>query len=34
MDDFLLQVYYVYSKSPKKCKELEDEVSELKQYLQ
>ena len=27
VDDFLLRVYYLYSKSPKKCKELEDVVS-------
>ena len=33
VDDFLLRVYYVYSKSPKKCKELEDVVSELKECL-
>ena len=33
VDNFLLQVYYVYSKSPKKCKELEDVVSELKGCL-
>ena len=33
INDFLLRVYYVYSKSPKKCKELEDVVSELKGCL-
>ena len=30
MDEFLLRVYYVYSKSPKNCK---DVVSELKKCL-
>lgn len=33
VDEFLLRVYYVYSKSPKKCQELEEVVSELKQCL-
>ena len=33
VDDFLLHVYYVYFKSPKKCKELEDVVSKLKECV-
>ena len=33
VDEFLLRVFYVYSKSPKKCQELEVVVSELKQCL-
>ena len=33
VDDFLLCVYYIYCKSPKKCKELEDVVSELKECI-
>ena len=33
VDEFLLRVYYVYSKSPKKCQELEEVISELKQSL-
>ena len=33
VDDFLLLAYYVYFKSPKKCKELEDIVSELKECV-
>ena len=31
IDEFLMRVYYLYSKSPKKCQELEDVVSELKE---
>ena len=27
----LLRLYYLYEKSPKKCRELEDVVSELKE---
>ena len=33
VDEFLLLLYYVYNKSPKKCQELEDVVSELKECL-
>ena len=33
IDEFLVQVYYVYEKSPKKCRELEEIVSELKGCL-
>ena len=33
IDEFLLQVYYVYERSPKKCRELEEIVSELKGCL-
>lgn len=30
IDDLLLRLYYLYEKSPKKCCELEDVVSDLK----
>ena len=30
VDEFLLQVYFIYEKSPKKCRELHDIVQELK----
>ena len=33
VDEFLLRLYYLYCKSPKKCSELEDVVSELKECL-
>lgn len=33
IDEFLLRIYSVYSKSPKKCRELEEVVSELKSIL-
>lgn len=33
VDEFLLWLYYLYHKSPKKCKELEDVVSTLKECL-
>lgn len=29
-----MQVYYVYEKSPKKCRELQDVVEELKACLE
>jgi len=31
VDELLLQIYYVYEKSPKKCAELKEIVEELKQ---
>ena len=34
VDEFLMQVYYVYEKSPKKCRELQDVVEELKACLE
>ena len=34
IDEFLLQIYYVNEKSPKKCKELEEIVVELKGCLE
>ena len=34
MDELLLQVYFLYEKSPKKCRELEEVVEELKGCLQ
>ena len=33
IDELLLQVYYVYEKSPKKCHELKEIVDHLKQCL-
>lgn len=33
IDDMLLRLYYLYEKSPKKCRELEDIVKELKSCL-
>ena len=33
IDELLLQAYYLYEKSPKKCKQLEDIVVELKKCL-
>ena len=34
VDEMLLKVYYLYEKSPKKCRELEEVVSELKACLE
>ena len=34
IDEMLLRLYYLYEKSPKKCRELEEIVSDLKQCLQ
>ena len=34
VDEFLLQIYYVYEKSPKKCAELKEIVEELKQCFE
>ena len=33
IDDLLLRLYYLYEKSPKKCRELEDIVTDLKECL-
>ena len=33
IDDLLLRLYYIYEKSSKKCRELEDIVTDLKQCL-
>ena len=33
VDDMLLKLYYLYEKSPKKCRELEDVVNDLKDCL-
>ena len=30
VDDMLLKLYYIYEKSPKKCRELEEVISDLK----
>ena len=33
IDDLLLRLYYLYEKSPKKCRELEDIITDLKECL-
>lgn len=33
IDEFLLRLYYLYEKSPKKCRELEDVIIDLKECL-
>ncbi len=33
IDEFLLRLYYLYEKSPKKCRELEDLITELRERL-
>ena len=33
IDEMLLRLYYLYEKSPKKCRELDDIVTELKACL-
>jgi hypothetical protein len=34
IDEMLLRLYYIYEKSPKKCRELEEIVNDLQQYIQ
>ena len=34
IDDVLLHLYYLYNKSPKKCRQLEDVIVELKSCLE
>lgn len=34
IDEMLLRLYYIYEKSLKKCRELDDVVSELKQCVE
>lgn len=34
VDEMLLRLYYLYEKSPKKCRELDDVISALKSYLE
>lgn len=34
VDELLLRLYYLYEKSPKKCVELDEVISELKQCLE
>ena len=34
IDEMLLRLYYLYEKFPKKCRELEEIVSDLKEWLQ
>ena len=34
VDDMILRLYYLYEKSPKKCRELKDIVSDLQACLQ
>ncbi len=33
IDDLLLRIYYLYEKSPKKCRELEDIITDLRECL-
>ncbi len=33
IDEFLLRLYYLYEKSPKKCRELEEVIADLKECL-
>ena len=34
IDNMLMRLYYLYNKSPKKCRELEDVVDQLKECLE
>ena len=34
IDDMLLRLYYIYEKSPKKCRAMEEIIKDLKQFLQ
>ena len=34
IDEMLLRLYYLYEKSPKKCRQLEDVINDLKQCIQ
>ena len=34
IDEMLLRVYYVYKKSPKKCREINDIITDLQEYIQ
>ena len=34
IDEMLLRLYYIYEKSPKKCRELEDVIIELKKCIE
>ena len=34
IDDMLLRLYYIYEKSPKKCRELEEVIKDLQQFIQ
>ncbi len=34
IDEMLLRLYYIYEKSPKKCRELEEVITDLKQFIQ
>ena len=34
IDDMLLRLYYIYEKSPKKCRELEEIIDDLKHFIQ
>ena len=33
VDDMLLRIYYIYEKSPKRCREIESIISDLKEYF-
>ena len=34
VDELLLRLYYIYEKSPKKCRQLEDIIRDLHEYIQ
>ena len=34
IDDMLLRLYYLYEKSPKKCRELDDIIQDLHEFIQ
>ena len=34
IDEMLLRLYYIYEKFPKKCRELDDVVLELKKFIE
>ena len=34
IDDMLIKLFYVYERSPKKCRELSELVADLKEFLQ
>ena len=33
IDEMLLRLYYVYKKSPKKCREINDIITDLQEYI-
>ena len=34
VDDMLIRLYYIYEKSPKKCRELEEVVTDLRECVE